>query len=84
MSRPKPKQPPVKLHELTAGQAADFFALLSERNKAHTRDGKPYFTCRFRDRKRTVECKVWADHALFGECDQTWQAGRFYKIRGTY
>jgi 3'-5' exoribonuclease len=84
MARGKPRPAVAKLHELVPGQSADFFALLAERTKATTRDGKPYYTCKFRDNKRTAECKVWADHALFGECDQHWVAGGFYKLRGVF
>lgn len=84
MSRSKPRPVVAKLHELTPGQSADFFALLAERTKATTRDGKPYYACRFRDNKRAVECRVWADHPLFGDCDQHWTAGGFYKVRGAY
>lgn len=73
----------VKFHELAAGQTADFFALLGERTPGKTRDGKPFYTCRFRDRKRTLESKIWADHPLFPDCDGHWQAGRVYKVRGT-
>ena len=27
---------------------------------------------------------VWSDTKLFPDCDQAWQAGQFYKLRGTY
>jgi hypothetical protein len=47
MSRTKPT--PIPLCELTPGQQADFFALLAEKTRGTTREGKPYFLCRFRD-----------------------------------
>ena len=52
MTRPKPAV--VRLRELEPGQLADFFALLAERTKGSTRDGKPFYTCRFRDRRLQV------------------------------
>jgi 3'-5' exoribonuclease len=74
----------VHLAELTSGQQGDFFALLSERTRGARRDGKPYFTCRFRDAARTVSCMIWADGPWFETCEKDWLQGRFYKIRGTY
>src|ERR1700735_826252 len=65
-------KPSVRLHELTPGQTADFYALLSEKVRGARRDGKPYFTCRFRDAGR-VEA-----------CERHWQQGRFYKVSATY
>ncbi len=82
MSRPKPML--VQLHEMTPGLFGDFFALLAEKTRGATREGKPYFTCRFRDARRTATVMMWADSPQFEECLQHWQAGQFYKIRGTY
>jgi 3'-5' exoribonuclease len=73
-----------KISELTPGQFADFFALLSERSRGATRDGKPFFTCRFRDAKRVATCMVWADSPWYEACEKEWQEGRAYKVRGTY
>ncbi|HEV3238656.1 MAG TPA: hypothetical protein VGZ25_16835, partial [Gemmataceae bacterium] len=82
MARPKPSL--CKISELAPGQFADFFALLSDRAKGATREGKPFFTCRFRDAKRSTTCMVWADSPWFELCEKEWQEGRAYKIRGTY
>ena len=82
MSRPKP--PPVCLAEMTPGQSGDFFALLAERTRGARRDGKPFFTCRFRDPGRVVAAMIWADGDWFEECERTWREGQFYKIRGRY
>ncbi len=82
MSRPKPII--RKLCELSTGQLADFFALLSERNKGATRDGKPFYSCKFRDARRTATCMVWGDSERFPECERDWQAGMFFKLRATY
>jgi 3'-5' exoribonuclease len=74
----------VPLADLAPGQLADFFALLIEKSPGTTRDGKPYFTCRFRDRVRTASAMVWADSAWFVPCASQWQEGRFFKIRAVY
>jgi 3'-5' exoribonuclease len=82
MSRPKPSL--VRLCDLLAEQSGDFFVLLAERTKGTTRDNKPYYLCKFRDGSRTATVMVWADGGRFEECELKWQAGQFYKIRGTY
>lgn len=82
MARPKPT--PARLHELVPGQQADFFALLSERTRGATRDGKPFYSCRFRDARRAVTFMVWQDGGFFDACESEWRIGQFYKIRGTY
>src|ERR1700722_17420682 len=82
MTRSKP--PLVRLAEMSPGQSGDFFALLVERTRGARRDGKPFYTCRFRDTGRTVTAMVWADGTWFEACEQTWQEGRFYKVRAEY
>jgi 3'-5' exoribonuclease len=82
MARAKP--PLVRLCELTPGQLFDFFALLAERVKKQTRDGKPFYQCKFRDGKKAVAFVAWSDVSWFEICEREWQAGRFYKIRGVY
>jgi 3'-5' exoribonuclease len=82
MAKVKPIQ--ARLSELTPGQYADFYVMLSERTKNATREGKPYFTTRFRDARRTVTFMVWADGGKFDDCEKHWQEGQFYKIRGKY
>jgi 3'-5' exoribonuclease len=81
---PRPKPTLARLCDLETGQFADFFALLCERTKKETRDGKPYFACRFCDAKRTVGFMVWSDGGWYEACEQEWQEGQFFKIRGTY
>ncbi|MBY0513419.1 MAG: HD domain-containing protein [Gemmataceae bacterium] len=83
MSRPK-KPPLVKLSELQPGQHADFFAQLAEKSHRSTRDGKPFYSCRFRDPHRTVGFVVWVDSPQYEECQAQWQAGQFFKVRGTF
>lgn len=81
---PRPKPPVVRLNEMQQGDSGDFFAVLAERSRGQTRDGKPYFTCRFRDAKRTASFMVWLDGGLFDACQNEWKAGQCFKIRATY
>ena len=80
---PKPN-PVVPLAALVPGPPADCFALLAEKTRSTTRDNKPYYTCRFQDAKRSVQCKVWADSPTFAECETEWTPGTVYKIRCVY
>lgn len=81
---PKSKPTLVRLSELAPGDAGDFFALLMERVRSVKRDGKPFYTCRFRDGVRVVSAVVWGDGTWFEACEKHWLRGTFYKIRGTY
>lgn len=83
MSRPRSRLPLLRLSDLQPGQTADCFAQLADRVRGTTRDGKPFYTCRFRDARRTVSVVLWADNSLFEAC-QAWRAGDFFKLRGTY
>jgi 3'-5' exoribonuclease len=74
----------ARLCDLEPGQFADFFALLSDRAKKETRDGKPYFACKFRDAGRTASFMVWADGGWYEACEKEWRPGQFYKVRGRY
>lgn len=79
------ESPPIlRLSELSPGQFADCYVLLAEKSRSTTRDGKPYFSCRFRDSKRTASCMIWADGSWYEACETTWAAGQFYKIRILY
>ncbi|HJZ58267.1 MAG TPA: HD domain-containing protein [Gemmataceae bacterium] len=82
----KAKKPPLlKLSELQSGQSADFFAQLAEKTRNSTRDGKPFYSCRFRDAHRTVSAvPIWADSPHFEDCQDHWQPGQFYKVRGVF
>lgn len=81
MSKPKPSV--VSLHQLQPGPPADFFALLADKQPGTTRDGKPFFACKFRDLRRTVSVMVWADSPHFAAAEH-WPPGGFFKLRGTY
>ena len=81
----KPKKPPLlRLSDLQPDQFADFFAQLAQKTRGSTREGKPFYTCRFRDGRRTVGAMVWADSPLFDDCQTHWQPGQFFKVRGTF
>jgi 3'-5' exoribonuclease len=81
---PRPKPTLKRLHELEQGEYVDCYALLAERSRGATREGKPFYTCRFRDARRTVAVMVWADGGFFEECAKDWQVGHCYKLRGVY
>jgi len=74
----------TRLSELKQGDTADFFALLLSRNRSTTREGRPFYSCRFRDARRTVSCVFWHDSALFESCQNEWREGQCYKIRAAY
>ncbi len=76
--------PIVPLSELTNGQEADFFALLTAKEELTTRDGKPYFKVTFRDYRREVSFPIWHDSAWGADCRGQWKPGLFYKLRATY
>ncbi len=77
------KPTPTPLHQLAPGPPADFFALLADKQKGTTRDGKPYFALKFRDLRRTVSVMVWQDSKDYAAAEG-WHPGGFFKIRGTY
>ena len=81
---PREKPPVLRVGDLTAGQSADFFALLAEKTRHTTQNGKVFFNCRFRDQRRTVSFVAWSDGSWFAPAEREWQAGQFYKLRGTY
>ena len=75
----------VPLHKLEVGPpAADCFALLIEKTRGLTQAGKPFYSCKFRDAKRTVSTMIWGDADLFADCDANWHVGGFYKLRAIF
>lgn len=74
----------TRLSDMSPGERGDCFVVLASRERARTRDGKPYFRVTFRDPRRTVTTMVWSDTAFFSDCDAHWEVGRFYKVRGLY
>jgi 3'-5' exoribonuclease len=80
-----PADPVVaRLAELAPGQMADCFALLCQKDKANTRDGKPYYRVAFRDARRTATLMVWKDSPWFADCEGEWTVGEVYKLRVTF
>jgi 3'-5' exoribonuclease len=76
--------PIVPLSEMTDGQEADTFVLLSAKNEGTTRDGKPYLRVSFRDARREVSFPIWADSPHAEAARDEWKAGMFFKVRGLY
>ena len=74
----------VPLAQLTHGQEADFFALLSSKEELTTKDGKPYFRVAFRDAQREVSFPIWSDTTWANLCRDQWAVGEFYKLRAQY
>lgn len=81
----KAKKPVLaKLSELQPGNYVDCFVQFAEKARGTTRDGNPFFTCKFRDARRTVGAvPIWGDAPLF-EPAEAWQVGQFFKVRATY
>jgi 3'-5' exoribonuclease len=80
-----PAEPRIyKLSELKPGAQADCFVLLSAKDRATTRDGKPYYRVTFRDAARSAVVMVWSDSPWFEGCDGAWKIGSCYKLRCRY
>jgi 3'-5' exoribonuclease len=81
----KAKKPVLaKLSDLRAGDYVDCFVQLAEKSRGTTRDGNPFFTCKFRDARRTVGAvPIWGDSPLFEQA-QEWLVGQFFKVRATF
>jgi len=76
--------PIVTLSEMTHGQEADTFVLMTLKEELVTRDGKPYFKVGFRDHAREVSFPIWHDSPWGADCRDAWQPGSFYKVRAIY
>src|SRR5262245_13636206 len=74
----------VRLSDLKPRDRGTFFAVLAERTKGVSQANKPYYTCRFKDVRRTVTYMVWLDGAHYWACDSEWQPGQFFKINALY
>lgn len=78
----KPQMEIVRLSEMKPGNEADIFVLLSKKDSLLTKEGKPYYMVAFRDSILEIKVPIWADAPFFNECKETWEPGKFYKIRG--
>jgi len=76
--------PLLALSEMSAGQEADLFALMTAKEALVTRDGKPYWKVGFRDARREVSFPIWGDSAWAADCRDAWTPGAFYKLRAIY
>jgi 3'-5' exoribonuclease len=74
----------VALSDMTPGQEADLFALLSAKEELTAKNGKPYFKVTFRDGKREVSFPIWDNSPWAAECRDRWSPGAFYKLRAAY
>ena len=80
----EPSNRVLRLAEMESGQVGDCFALLAAKQRALTRDSKPYFRVEFRDARRTATAMIWSDSGHFADCEANWQVGEFYKLRCKY
>jgi 3'-5' exoribonuclease len=72
------------LSEMSHGQEADLFVLMTAKEELTTRDGKPYFRVGFRDHVREVSFPIWHDSPWGADCREAWKPGVFYKVRAVY
>ena len=76
--------PIVTLSDMSPGQEADLFLLMTGKEELRTKAGKPYFRVGFRDRDREVSFPIWGDSPWAVECRDRWNPGAFYKLRAVY
>lgn len=76
--------PIVPLGEMTDGQEADVFVLMTSKDEATTKNGKPYWRVGFRDAHREVNFPIWGDTIWAEPCSEQWTPGQFYKVRAIY
>src|ERR1700685_1839823 len=70
----------VKLADLKTGVLADCFVLLAAKDRATTRDGKPYYRVTFRDAGRSLVAMGGSDTPWFGGCEGSWKIAACYKL----
>ena len=76
--------PIVTLSEMSPGQEADLFLLMTVKEELKTKTGKPYFRVGFRDGAREVSFPIWGDSPWAVDCRDRWNPGTFYKLRAVY
>ena len=79
-----PTMPIVTLSEMSPGQEADLFLLMTAKEELKTKTGKPYFRVGFRDGSREVSFPIWGDSPWAVDCRDRWTPGVFYKLRAVY
>lgn len=76
--------PIATLSEMSPGQEADLFLLMTVKEELKTKTGKPYFRVGFRDASREVSFPIWGDSPWAVDCRDRWNTGEFYKLRAIY
>ncbi len=76
--------PLATLSELSSGQEADMFLLMTAKEELKTKAGKPYFRVGFRDARRELSFPIWGDSPWAVDCRDHWTPGTFYKLRAVY
>ncbi|MGB7734248.1 MAG: HD domain-containing protein [Thermoguttaceae bacterium] len=76
--------PLATLSEMSSGQEADLFLLMTAKEELKTKAGKPYFRVGFRDAGREVSFPIWGDSPWAVDCRDHWTPGSFYKLRAVY
>jgi len=74
----------VRLSDLKPGERGTFFAVLAERARHSTQNDRPYYSCKFKDARRTASYMVWHDNPHFRECDSSWEPGHFFKLQAVF
>ena len=76
--------PIASLSEMTSGQEADLFLLMTSKEELTTKTGSPYFKVAFRDSGREVSFPIWDNSPWAADCKSQWAPGVFYKLRAVY
>jgi 3'-5' exoribonuclease len=76
--------PIATLAEMSSGQEADLFLLMTAKEELKTKAGKPYFRVGFRDADRELSFPIWGDSPWAVDCRDRWTPGTFYKVRAIY
>ena len=76
--------PIATLAEMSSGQEADLFLLMTVKEELKTKTGKPYYRVGFRDGTREVSFPIWGDSPWAVDCRDHWTPGEFYKLRAVY
>lgn len=76
--------PIATLSEMSSGQEADLFLLMTTKEELKTKAGKPYYRVGFRDAGREVGFPIWGDSPWALDCRDRWTPGTFYKLRAIY
>lgn len=74
----------VRLSEMAPQDHAVCFARLAAKSRSTTRTGRPYYRAHFQDAARTVCIMIWQDGGWFDACEEHWQVGQVYQLRGRY